>query len=259
MKNTALITGASSGIGMELARIHAKNGGDLVIVARDQKKLDALKKELEKKYGVNVLVIVKDLSQQKATQEVYYEVVKSKIEINCLINNAGFGGMGKFHERDWSQDEAMIQLNIVALSSLTRYFLPDFIKRKNGKIMNVSSTAALFPGPLQAVYYATKAYVQSFSLAISEEVRGSGVTVTAVMPGATETDFGKRSGMDKTVLFKKTHSAKKVAQDAYNGMMKGKLTVLTGLSPGQRIMLKLSPFFSMRMKLKTIKKLQDTT
>jgi len=259
MKKTALITGASSGIGKELAKIHAKNGDNLVIVARRKDALEKLKKELKNAHGIHVKVIVKDLTKAGATKDLYYEVNQEKIKIDYLINNAGFGGIGEFHQQDWSQNEAMIQLNIIALTELTRFFLPDFIKRKSGKILNVASTAAFFPGPLQAVYYATKAYVRSFSLAIAEEVKGSGVTVTTLMPGATQTEFGKRSGMDKTALFQKTHSAKEVANAGYKGMMKGKLSVLAGLSLGQRIMIALTPFFPLSFQLKTIYKLQKTS
>ena len=177
--------------------------------------------------------------------------------MDYLVNNAGYGGVGVFHEQDWTQNEQMIQLNIVALTALTRYFLPDFVAQQSGKILNVASTAALLPGPLQAVYYASKAYVKSFSLAIAEEVKHTGVTVTTLMPGATQTEFGKRSGMDKTALFQKTHSPIEVAQAAYDGMMKGKLTVITGLSLGQRIMLSLLPFFPLKFILKTVYKLQQ--
>ena len=258
MKNTALITGASSGIGKELAKIHAKNGGDLVIVARRKTALEKLKKEVEKQYKSQVKIIVKDLTKPGATKEVYYEINQEKIQIDHLINNAGFGGIGEFHKRDWSQDEAMIQLNILALTELTRFFLPDFIKHKSGRILNVASTAAFFPGPLQAVYYASKAYVRSFSLAIAEEVRGSGVTVTTLMPGATKTEFGKRSGMDKTALFQKVYSAEEVAKAGYEAMIKGKLSVLAGLSLGQRLMIALTPLFPLRFQLKTIYKLQRT-
>ena len=144
MKQTALITGASSGIGKEFARIHAERGGDLIIIARSKDKLDALKAELENKHNIKVFVIAKDLSQPEAPEEIYNEVKKSGIEIDYLINNAGFGGLGKFHEREWEKDRAMINLNITALTALTRFFLPDFTKRNSGKILNVSSICQLY-------------------------------------------------------------------------------------------------------------------
>ena len=150
MKKVALITGASSGIGKEFARIHAEKGGDLVITARREEKLNELKNELEQKHGIKVMVIGKDLSQANAPKEIYDEVKNAGIEVDYLINNAGFGGHGKFHERDWNLDLTMINLNVTALSAMTRLFLPDFVKRNSGKILNVSSTASLMPGPLQS-------------------------------------------------------------------------------------------------------------
>lgn len=257
MNNTALITGASSGIGKEFAIIHAKKGGDLILVARREDKLIELKNEIEQQYNVTVEVISKDLTSVNATTEIYNEVKKKGIEINYLINNAGFGGLGKFHERALEQDLSMINLNIVALTSLTRLFLPDFVKRNNGKILNVSSTASLMPGPLQAVYFATKAYVTSFSNAIAEELHDTNVTVTNLMPGATESEFGNISGMDKTEMFKDTASANSVALDGYNGMLKGKLDVISGLTIMQKIMIGSIPFSPKKMVLKMTRQLQE--
>lgn len=254
---TALITGASSGIGKELAHIHAKQGGNLVVVARSESKLNELKEELEKAYKVTVLVIAKDLSHFNAAEEVYKEVKKQKIEVDYLINNAGFGGVGKFNERKLEEDLNMISLNVSTLTALTHFFLQDFVKKNEGKILNVSSTASLLPGPLQAVYYATKAYVTSFSNALSEELHDTNITVTNLMPGATETDFGKVSGMDKTDLFKNTASAESVARDGYDAMLKGKLDVISGLSTSQKIMMSLVPFTPKKMLLSQIRKMQE--
>jgi short-subunit dehydrogenase len=253
MKNVSLITGASSGIGKELALIHAEKGGDLIIAARDQEKLEELKKEIENKYAVSVLVIAKDLSLPNAGMEVYSKVKEAGIEIDYLINNAGFGGIGKFYERDWAKDLAMINLNIIALTELTRMFLPDFVARNKGRI----STASLFPGPLQAVYFATKAYVTSFSNALAEELYDTNVTVTALLPGATETGFGKISGMDKTMMFKKMASARRVAQEGYDAMMIGKLNVISGITFSQKILFLLIPFLPKRMLLKQIRIMQE--
>ncbi|PXY02621.1 short-chain dehydrogenase [Marinifilum breve] len=241
MKKVALITGASVGIGAELARIHAENGGDLVIVARREDKLKELKNELESKNGVEVYTIAKDLTKPNAASEVYEEVNSKGIEVEYLINNAGFGGRGKFQERKWEDDLAMIQLNIVALTALTRFFLDDMVKRNHGKILNVSSTASFAPGPLQAVYFASKSFVTFFSNAISNELNDTNVTVTALMPGATETEFAKVSGMDKTAGFKKTVSARSVAMDGYKGMLKGKMDVISGLTFMQKLMLSFIP------------------
>ena len=257
MKNVALITGASTGIGKEFAEIHAKKCGDLVVVARSEGKLEDLKIELESTYGVKVLVLAKDLTHLDAPQEIYHELKKQEVKVDVLINNAGFGGLGKFHERDWQQDLAMINLNIVALTALTRLFLPDFVSRNEGRVLNVSSTASLLPGPLQAVYYATKAYVTSFSNAIAEELHDTNVTVTALLPGATETEFGRVSGMDKTKLFNKTASARKVAREGYDGMMQGKLDVVSGIGWYQRLSLALVPLVPKWYVLKETRKLQE--
>ena len=257
MKNISLITGASSGIGKELALIHAEMGGDLVIVARDQEKLEELKKEIENKYAVSVFVIAKDLSLPNAGKEIYSKVKEEGIEIDYLINNAGFGGIGEFYKREWAKDLAMINLNIIALTELTRMFLPDFVARNKGRILNTSSTASLFPGPLQAVYFATKAYVTSFSNALAEELHDTNVTVTTLLPGATKTEFGKISGMDKTIMFRKTASARIVAQDGYKAMMIGKLNIISGITFSQKILFLLIPFLPKKMLLKQIRIMQE--
>ena len=257
MKKVALITGASSGIGKEFARIHAEKGGDLIITARRVDKLNELKSELEQKHGAKIMVIARDLSQPNAPQEIYDEIKQAGIEVDYLINNAGFGGHGKFYERDWNLDLTMINLNVTALTAMTRHFLPDFVKRNSGKILNVSSTASLLPGPLQAVYYATKAYVTSFSNAIAEELHDTNITVTALLPGATATEFASTSGMDKTELFKDTFSAREVAQDGYNGMLSGKLNVMAGLTFAQRMMMATIPLTPKKMLLSQIRKMQE--
>ena len=256
-KKTALITGASTGIGKQLALIHAEKGGDLIIVARNEQKLQELKATIEREYGANVYVIVKDLSNPEAPKEVFEKIKKAGLQVDYLINNAGFGGLGKFYERDWQQDLAMINLNIVALTALTRYFLPEFVQRNEGKILNVSSTASLMPGPLQAVYYATKAFVTSFSNAIAEELYDKNVTVTALLPGATESEFGRVSGMDKTKMFQKTASSRNVAEDGYNGMLKGKLNVITGIPAAMRMMLPVVPFTPKKLLLRQIRQMQE--
>lgn len=255
-KKVALITGASSGIGREFARIHASRGGNLVIIARSEDKLRELKEELEKKYQVNVKIIVKDLTSPQAPQEIYNEVKEAGIKIDYLINNAGFGGRGFFHERPMELDLQMIQVNIVTLTTLTRLFLPDFVQRNEGKILNVSSTAALMPGPLQAVYYATKAYVAFFSNAIAEELRDTNITVTNLMPGATDTGFAKTSDMNNTGVFAKPVSPETVAKEGYEGMLNGKLDVISGLSMSQRLMMATIPFAPKKMLLKQVYDLQ---
>ena len=253
----ALITGASTGIGKELAYIHAENGGDMVIVARSKDKLDALKADIENKHSVKVIVIAKDLSKPEAPEEIYDEINKAGIRIDYLINNAGFGGRGKFFEREWGKDLAMINLNVTALTALTRFFLPDFVKRNEGRILNVSSTASFMPGPMQAVYFATKTYVQFFSNAIAEELHDTNVTVTNLMPGATETEFASTAGFDRNGMFKNAFGARGVAEDGYNGMLKGKLDVISGVSFSQKILLPMIKFTPKKVVLKQIRKMQE--
>ena len=227
---TALITGASSGIGYELAKIHAAKGGDLVLVARNKAKLDELKVELEKQFNVSVYTIGKDLSIVDAALEVYKETSEKGIQIDYLINNAGFGDFGMFSETEWEKEYQMINLNITALTYFTKLYLKDMLKCKSGKIMNVASTAAFVPGPTMAVYCATKPYVLSFSEAVDNEVREFGVTVTALCPGATESGFMTAASAENSSLFKgkKLPSSKEVAEYGYNAMLKGKPVAIHG-------------------------------
>lgn len=227
---TALITGASNGIGLELAKVHASKGGDLVLVARNKSKLDELKTQLEQQYKIKVYTIGKDLSANNAAQEVYDETKKQNIQIDYLINNAGFGDFGMFAETDWNKELQMINLNITTLTQFTKLYLQDMVKRRNGKIMNVASTAAFQSGPTMAVYYATKAYVLSFSEAIDNEVSDKGVTVTALCPGATESGFQAAAAMEESNLVKgkKLPTSKEVAEYGYAAMLKGKTLAIHG-------------------------------
>jgi short-subunit dehydrogenase len=259
MKKTALITGASSGIGRELANIHASKGGNLVIVSRTKADLLKVKEKIESTYNVQVDYIAKDLTKITSAQEIYDEIKAKDITIDYLMNNAGYGGQGLFYERSWEKDLGMIQVNVIALTNLTRLFLPDFVARNSGKILNTSSTASLMPGPLQAVYFATKSYVTSFSNSIASELEGTNVTVTALLPGAINTNFAKTSGMDKTALFDKTFSPKVVAKAGYNGMLEGKLNVLAGLTLTQKLLLSLLPLLPKKLVLDQIKKGQQIT
>lgn len=258
-KNVALITGASSGIGRELACLHASRGGDLVVVARSEAKLVELSAELERAHRCRVTVIAKDLSLPSAPGEVFEAVRSAGVEVDYLINNAGFGGRGAFHERCWDDDLAMMQLNMFALTALTRLFLPGFVARKSGKVLNVSSTACLMPGPLQAVYYASKAYVTSFSNAIAVELEGTGVTVTALLPGATDTEFARTADMQKTPLFANNQnaSAADVARAGYDAMLRGDLEVIAGVPLGQRMMLAAVPLTPKKLLMRQIKAMQQ--
>jgi len=228
---TALITGASNGIGLELAKIHASKGGNLVLVARNKSKLDELKKELENQYKVSVYIIGKDLSVFNSAQEVYDETNKQNIKIDYLINNAGFGDFGMFLDSDWNKELQMINLNITTLTQFTKLYLRDMVKHRSGKIMNVASTAAFQPGPIMAVYFATKAYVLSFSEAVNNEVSDKGVTVTTLCPGATESGFQAAASMEESNLVKgrKLPTSKEVAEYGYAAMLKGKTVAIHGL------------------------------
>ena len=256
MNDVALITGASSGLGAEFARIHAGRGGDAVLVARREDRLRALADELEGA-GRSIHVIAADLSEEDAPERVVAELDERGVAVEHLINNAGFGGRGLFHERPWADDRAMIQVNVVALTALTRLLLPRSVERGRGRVLNVASTAALVPGPLQAVYYATKAYVRSFSNALHEELRDSPVTVTALLPGATKTEFAAVSDMDETALFKNAHPARPVAEAGYEAMRRGDLEVVAGVSLSQRAQLKAAQLAPRRTVLRQVRKAQE--
>ncbi len=228
---TALITGASNGIGLELAKVHASKGDNLVLVARNKARLDELKSELEKNYKIKVHTIGKDLSLDNAALEVYNETKVQGIAIDYLINNAAFGNFGMFAESDCDNQLKMINLNITCLTQFTHLYLNDMVKRKSGKIMNVASTAAFQPGPTMAVYFATKAYVLSFSEAIANEVKEHNITVTALCPGATESGFQAAASMEESSLVKgkKLPSSKEVAIYGYKSMMKGTTVAIHGM------------------------------
>jgi short-subunit dehydrogenase len=257
MSKTALITGASSGIGKELARIHAENGGNLIIVARRGENLIELKNELEKKHNIQVRTLIKDLSIVGSAKEIYEEVKALNIQVDYLINNAGFGLRGKFYELDWARQLQMINLNMVSLTELMYLFLPEMIGRNEGKILNVSSTAAFFPGPLQAIYYATKSYVNFLSNAVSEELHETNISVSTLMPGATETEFAKTADMEKSSMFAQTVSARSVAQAGYDGMLEGKLNVISGLTFSQKAMVSMIPFIPKKVMLKQVRQMQE--
>lgn len=222
-QNTALITGASSGIGLELAYIHAQKGGDLVLVARSTDKLESLKKSLESNYQVKVTVIAEDLSDPASARRIFEQTEAQGIQVSTLINNAGFGGHGLFHEQDLAMVQAMIQVNTMSLTDLTHYYLKGMVARKCGRLLNVSSTASFMPGPLQAVYYASKSYVTSFLQAIAEEVAEYNITVTTLCPGAVSTGFVQSSNLDNVDAWKNAKSAKSVALCGYKAMEQGEL------------------------------------
>ena len=228
MKETALITGASSGIGLDLARLFAKDGHDVILVARSEGKLREIAAGLERDFGVTAHVIVADLARPDAPRQL---VDALPVDVDVLVNNAGFGVTGPFAGTDLAKELEMIQVNVVALTHLTKLLLPPMIARRRGRVLNVASTAAFQPGPLMAVYYATKAYVLSFSEAIADELRDSGVTVTALCPGPTETGFAAVADMTTTRLFNiaKPMSSAEVARAGYAAMRRGRRVVIPGV------------------------------
>jgi short-subunit dehydrogenase len=228
---TALITGASGGIGYEFAKLLAKDCGTLVLVARSENKLHEVKKELEASAPVKVLVMPRDLSITGTAAQLFEELEQAHITVDILINNAGFGGHGAFVDREWQSESDMIAVNVTALTHLTKVFAKGMVARKSGKIVNVASTAAFLPGPFMAVYYASKAYVLSFSEALANELQGTGVTITALCPGPTATGFASTAGAERSRLFSfiSPASSADVARYGYEAMMKGKVVAVHGM------------------------------
>ena len=227
---TALITGASSGIGLELARLFAKDGFNLVLVARNRIKLEDLAQELRSKHQVQVKVIVQDLADPSSPQAIADKLAADNIEIDVLINNAGTQVYCPFAETSVEQQMTLIQVNITSLVHLTHLLLPAMIRRGRGRILNVGSTGSFAPGPLNAVYCATKAFVLSFSQAIGAELAGTGVTVTALCPGATDTPFITRHGMQDVRMFRNAMSPTRVAQIGVRALQRCRPLIVAGVS-----------------------------
>lgn len=228
--STILITGASSGLGVEFARLAAANGDDLVLIARSVEKLDLLANELRSERGANVTVLPYDLSSPSSVDAIVRDLSAADITIDTLIANAGVGKLGAFAEQSAEDVATMLRLNIESLTMLIRALLPGMIERKTGRILTVASVAAFTPGPLMAVYYASKAYVLHFSVALANELRGTGVTVTCLCPGPTKTGFQKTANMAEAPMFKKLHvmDAASVAKIGYVAMLRGKAIVVPG-------------------------------
>jgi uncharacterized protein len=228
--NTALITGASAGLGLEYAKLFAADGHDLVLVARRRDRLEALAKELQASGRVRARVVAADLGTGEGPRRVIDEVQRLGVEIDFLVNNAGFGTSGAFAALDLARELEMIQVNIVSLVTLTRAFLPGMIARRSGRILNVGSTAGFQPGPFMAGYYASKAFVNSFTEALSYELRGTGVTATVSCPGATATEFAAVAGNERSRLFRMgAASPQEVAKEGYRALMAGKPMVVHGM------------------------------
>lgn len=227
MQQFALVTGASSGIGQELAKLCARDGYNLILVARDQQRLETLGAKLRRAYGVEALVLARDLGGPEAGQAVYAAVKARELNVEILINSAGFGGYGEFMAADWEKEAAMIALNITALTQLCKLFGRDMQARGSGQILNLASVAAFLPGPLMAVYYATKHYVLAFSESLAEELTGSGVSVTALCPGPSRSQFAKTARAHKTRAFARPlPSAVAVAAHGYRAMMAGQVVAI---------------------------------
>jgi len=255
---TALITGASGGIGLELARCFAADNYDLVLVARDEEKLNRAAQTLEQEYSVAIISLAFDLSNPDSPREIFAILQEKQIEISSLVNNAGFGDYGFFADCALEKQEKIIAVNIAALTQLTRLFLPGMIARKNGKILNLASTAAFFPGPLMSVYFASKAYVLSFSQALSNELQGSGVICTCLCPGPTKTEFQNRAAMRESKLMSGAMmDAKTAAQIGYDGLIKGRNLVVAGR--WNQILIQAQRIFSQKQLAKIIRRAQDSS
>jgi len=225
-----LITGASSGIGLELAREFARNGHPLIITSTVESELAEVGRTLEATYGVEVLIVAQDLLQLEAPQQLFDALKAKNLTIEILVNNAGVGHKGQFWSQPLDQHFEMIQLNIAAVVALTRLFLPEMLARGHGRILNTASTAGFIPAPLMAVYHATKAFVVSFSEALATELQDTGVTLTALCPGATDTDFFERADAVESTMFQKGNvmSPQAVAEGGYKAVMRGDRVYIAG-------------------------------
>jgi short-subunit dehydrogenase len=256
-RQTGLVTGASGGIGLALARRLAAGGFDLVLTARSGGRLEELARELEERHRSRVRVIARDLAAPEAPAAIADELAREGIDVDVLVNNAGFGTYGPFAETDLAAELGMLQLNVVALTHLTKLFLRPMLARGRGRILNVASTAAFQPGPLMAVYYATKAYVLSFSEALAEELAGSGVTVTALCPGPTTSGFQERAAMEgsRLVAGRMMMTSEAVAEAGYRGLLAGRRVVIPGWK--NRLLAQSVRFTPRRVTTLVVRKMQE--
>jgi short-subunit dehydrogenase len=252
---TALITGASSGIGLELAHLFAQDGYRLVLVARNRGVLHELADDLQSRYSVTIRISPKDLAHPASPAELYQELQEAGIVLDVLVNNAGFGVSGSFADTDWNNEAEMIQVNIAALTHLTKLFLPQ-IRAREGKVLNVASTAAFQPGPFMAVYYASKAYVLHFTEALAEELSGTGATVTCLCPGPVKTNFQQRAHLGNTRMATTPLlvDVREVARIGYEGMKQGKRLVIPGWK--NRLIVQMLRVSSRSMVTKAVSRLQ---
>ena len=256
-QGTVLITGAASGIGYQLARIFAHNNYNLVLVDRLAEKITKIAIDFAEEFRISVKPIIKDLSISTSPEEIFTELQEAGIKVDILVNNAGFGNHGLFHETNLNTELEMLQVNLVCLTHLTKLFLKEMVKQGYGKILNVSSAAAFQPGPLMAVYFATKAYILSFSEAIANELEGTGVTVTVLCPGSTASAFHERTGMadSKMLKGKNMMTAETVAQMGYDGLMRGKTIVIPGFM--NKMMSKCVRFIPRKLVTKIVRSMQE--
>ncbi|RIV10476.1 SDR family NAD(P)-dependent oxidoreductase [Priestia flexa] len=255
-KGYALITGASGGIGRQLAYHFAEDGYSLVLVARSKEKLEELKKELENNYSISVLISIKDLSKQEEALKLYDEIKQQRITVQFLVNNAGFGLYGTFIETSWAEEADMIDLNIKTLTYLTKLFLPEMVERNEGRILNIASVASFLPGPLMAVYYATKAYVLSFTEALENELKDTNITISALCPGPTKTGFSDRANLSSSKLFESgALHVEDVAKVGYEQFMRGKTIIIPGAK--FKVATMLPRFFPRKLITKVVRSMQE--
>lgn len=253
---TVLITGASSGIGWELAKLFASDNSNLVLVARREDRLKELADLLKSEFGVDVFILPMDLSKKTAPRQIFSKLRKEGIQIDVLVNNAGFGARGSTVELATELQMDMIQVNMAALTHLTRLFLPGIVERGSGGILNVGSLAGFQPGPNLAVYYATKAYVLSFTEALSEEITNPDIKITCLAPGPVRTEFGRKSELDDSLLFKLSlMDVEPVAKAGYEGFRKGKVIVIPGIK--QKIIPFMGRLIPRSLARKIVKSLQS--
>jgi uncharacterized protein len=256
---TALITGASSGIGLELASVAARDRHDLVLVARNRERLESIGRGLAEEYGVHVSVLEKDLARSTCAAELESELSGRGIAVDVLVNNAGFGVYGFFADTRIEDEIEMIDVNVSAVTRLTKAFLPGMLERRRGGILNVASTAAFQPGPIMAVYYATKAYVLSFTEALASETAGTGVAVTALCPGPTRTGFQSRAGFKPIPLLKGPlfgNNAAEVARAGWEGLQRGRRVVVPGMT--NKLLVQAERVTPRRVVTAVIRKLQES-
>lgn len=257
MADTAIITGASSGIGLELANVFAREGYDLLITARRKERLKQIKSELEHKYGSAVHMLPLDLATSNAPVAIFDFVKNHNMHVTVLVNNAGVGDYGFFHESEWQRQTNMLELNIKSLTHLTHLFLPVFVRNKKGYLLNIASTAAFQPGPLMSVYYASKHYVLAFGEALANELNGTGVTVTTLCPGPTESEFQEIANMQKSKLFDRfpVATSMEIAEYGYKSMKKGKRVALYGIH--NKILPKIVGIFPRSFITAAVRKIQE--